>query len=191
MLLYHGTSNISAHNIVTHGIDFGLCDEFTDNGRGFYLSQRREFAERRAEVMTPQSETPVVITMEFDEGNAAGKLNILRFGQASDDWQFFVVFNRIGKEYYKVLNELFPGKAHNLYAAYDVVIDVPADARISSKTRAIEKLVKEFVVVQDRIVYRERILKEIASVAIGNERAQAKQVSFHTDRSLKYLKVSE
>lgn len=190
MLLYHGTDSYSAENIINMGVDFRKSDCYTDNARGFYLTNDKEFAEIRASVMTFQPLKPVVIEMVFDETAAEGKLNILRFDDATDDWKFFVAFNRTGSEHYDLMNLFFPRKLNNLDGFYDVVIDVPADARISEVTDRIDRLLED--VDEGRIpmeVAGGEILKNIRSINIGDIDINSKQYSFHTRKSLSFLKV--
>lgn len=188
MLLYHGTDDMSAQNILANGINFSLCDRFTDNGRGFYLSVNQQFALRRADVMTKSPRKPVVLEMYYNEKLANKNLNILHFDTMSEEWKFFVIFNRVGIEYYEIMNDFFPKKRHNLKATYDIVIDIPADAKISDRTYHIEKELKKFLATGDREKCRQNILNLIRSVTIGEGSAQARQISFHTDRALDYLK---
>lgn len=116
MLLYHGTKYVSACNIVEYGIDFKKCDRLTDNARGFYLSAKEEFAAERARFVAGSEERAA---------------------------QFFVAFNRTGLEHFAIMNSFFPGKLHNLNFMYDVVIDIPADARISQKKEILEAASKQ------------------------------------------------
>lgn len=80
MLLYHGTDNVSAENILIYGIDFEKSDRFTDNARGFYLSKNKEFAEERARTMTFAPYKPVVIEMYFDEERVKNKCCLVHNG---------------------------------------------------------------------------------------------------------------
>lgn len=188
MLLYHGTSHVSAENIMESGIDFRKCDLLTDNGRGFYLSGKREFADERARYITMPGETAAVVEMQYDEEEARKKLRVLAFEGVSEEWQFFVAFNRTGEKYFAIMNHFFPGKLHNLKFSYDVVVDIPADARISQKTYEIEQILdmasrQGFKAER----YKMCVLQLIRSISIGNIDPQAKQYSFHTRRALNYL----
>lgn len=188
MLLYHGTDNFSAENIITYGVDFNKCDRFTDNARGFYLSKNKGFAEERARTMTFAPYKPVVIEMYFDEEKAKEKLNVRNFENITDDWRFFVAFNRIGLEKYDLMNIFFPNKLHNLDYKYDVVIDIPADAGISSITDKIDLILDNVNNFEHSIkVHKKDILELINSINEGNLNPDAKQYSFHTARSLEYL----
>lgn len=189
MFLYHGTSYRSARNIVESGIDFKKCDPLTDNARGFYLSEKMEFAAERARCMTMPGEKAAVVEMQYDEKRANNDLRVLTFEEVSEDWQFFVAFNRTGQEQFATMNSLFPERLHNLNLLYDVVIDIPADARISEKTYKIEQILN-IVSEQENMAerYRSDVLRLIRSINIGNIDPQARQYSFHTRRSLTYLK---
>lgn len=190
MFLYHGTDNLSAENIINFGVDFKKCDCFTDNARGFYLTSNKKFAEVRASVMTFSPQRPVVIEMYFDEESARKKLNILQFDDVSDDWRFFVAFNRAGLEHYELMNLYFPQKINNLTYRYDLVIDIPADAKISRITDRIDSLLDDVDKGQaPPEAFRNEILKNIKSINAGDIDLQSKQYSFHTAQSLNFLKV--
>ncbi len=188
MLLYHGTDNLSAENIITSGVDFGKCDRFTDNARGFYLSKNKEFAEERARTMTFAPQKPVVVEMYFDEEKAKKNLNIRHFDSVTDEWKFFVAINRTGLEKFILMNSFFPNQLHNLDYKYDVVVDIPADAGISAITDKIDFILDD-VNNSGRAYeeYRRDILELVNSINEGNVDPEAKQYSFHTVRSLKYL----
>lgn len=191
MLLYHGTDNLAAKNITTCGIDFDKCDRFTDNARGFYLSKDKEFAKERARTMTFAPYKPVVIEMYFNEEKARKNLSIKTFDRITDDWKFFVAFNRTGFEKFKLMNSFFPNKLHNLDYKYDVVIDIPADARISLITDKIDRILDDVNNLRKPLkAYRRDVLELIYSINEGNVDLDAKQYSFHTARSLKYLELS-
>lgn len=120
MLLFHGTDILSAENIIKSGVNFEICDQYTDNGRGFYLTNNKAFAEVRASVITLPPQKPVVVEIFFDENRAKEELNILRFDETTDDWRFFVAFNRTGLEHYSVMSSYFPQKINNLNHSYDI-----------------------------------------------------------------------
>lgn len=188
MFLYHGTSYRSARNIVESGIDYRKCDPLTDNARGFYLSEKMEFAAERARCMTMPGEKAAVVEMQYDEKRANNDLRVLTFEDVSEDWQFFVAFNRTGEEHFAIMNSFFPNKLHNLNLLYDVVIDIPADARISEKTYKIEQILNMALRHGDRAErYKMSVLRLIRSISTGNIDPQAKQYSFHTRRALTYL----
>lgn len=188
MLLYHGTDNLSAKNIITYGVDFKKCDRFTDNARGFYLSKNKEFAEKRARTMTFAPRKPVVIEMYFDEEKAKKNLNIRHFDNITDEWRIFVAINRTGLEKFNIMNSFFPDQLHNLDYKYDVVVDIPADAGISAITDKIDLILDDVNNSRKTFEeYRRDILELINSINEGNVNPEAKQYSFHTIRSLKYL----
>lgn len=190
MFLYHGTDNFSAQNIIQTGIDFQRCDRFTDNARGFYLSKSIEFAEERAKTMTFSPLRPVVIRMNFDEEKAMNHLNIRKFEGITDDWRYFVAFNRSGLERFYLMNTLFPNKIHNLDFKYDVVVDIPADARISSITDQIDLKLADFdrhEGTTESYTYKKEVRQLIHLINTGSVDLKAEQYSFHTRRSLRYL----
>ena len=49
---YHGTNESSAHNICEHGIDFTKSKKELDFGRGFYMTDDKNVAKKRAQTQT-------------------------------------------------------------------------------------------------------------------------------------------
>lgn len=52
MVVYHGTDSYSALNIIEKGIDLKYGEKSVDNAQGFYTTPNKEFAIRRAKMMT-------------------------------------------------------------------------------------------------------------------------------------------
>ena len=143
---------------------------------------------------------PCVVEFEFDLENAKQKLDILYLRDNSVQWRFFVAFNRLGKQYFEVLNSMFPHVLSNMNDGrlFDIVVDVPADAGISKLLEKIEETLKKYILVtkehphlDHRIkkFYKMKIRSMILSISIGNtSQIRALQYSFHTERSLVFLK---
>lgn len=59
LILYHGTDDKSAREIIAHGIDLSLCSPLTDFGRGFYtttnLEQAKNWAVLKATKLRPRN----------------------------------------------------------------------------------------------------------------------------------------
>lgn len=90
MKLYHGTFT----DFDT--IDLSKSNKGKDFGKGFYLSDNYEQAQRLAVFKAVQyNEEPVVLTYEFNkELLTNGELSFLRFGEYSKEWAEFVLKNR-------------------------------------------------------------------------------------------------
>lgn len=90
MKLYHGTYT----DFDT--IDLSKSNKGKDFGKGFYLSDNYEQAQRLAVFKAVQfNKEPVVLTYEFDEESLTnGVLSFLRFGEYSKEWAEFVLKNR-------------------------------------------------------------------------------------------------
>ena len=155
------------------------------------MSQSEKFAELRARTMTFAPRKPVVIVMDFDEENAEKNLNIRHFDSITDEWKFFVAINRAGLENFSVMNSFFPDQLHNLDYKYDVVVDIPADAGISVITDQMDCILDDVNHLNKPFEEcKKDILKLIHSINEGNVDPAAKQFSFHTVRSLKYLRYT-
>lgn len=139
MKLYHGTSNISADNILKYGIDLEKGNTEVDFGKGFYTTNNFEFAEKRA-IYRAKSESrfnrnadvkPVVIEFEIDENTINQKntkYKLKRFKGSNNEWAKFCIYNRCDNEFLEKNNIDF----HNKDSKYDIVIGKTADVSIST-----------------------------------------------------------
>lgn len=91
-LLYHGATDVVQKPDVTIG------RQDLDFGRGFYLTDIREQAEKWAVIVSgrkPLSE-PVLNVYEFEDDLLSDKYNCLYFAHYDEDWLRFVVQSRLG-----------------------------------------------------------------------------------------------
>lgn len=163
MILYHGS------NTNIKEIDLSMCRPFRDFGRGFYLTELKEQAEKMAErIAGIYGGTPVLNTYEFNEEafKNAG-LNIKNFGvQTSKEWANFVKNNR-NKNY-----EDYSSLECNLDNKYDIVIGPVADDKMAVLFRQYE----------NRMISFDYMLKEMTYKKTSN------QYSFHTERAIALLR---
>lgn len=90
MILYHGS------NTPVYTVDLSKSRTNKDFGRGFYLSEQREQAEKMARFKT-QTEGGALSITAFDFADSAlqdGTLNVKVFAAYSEDWAKFVLENR-------------------------------------------------------------------------------------------------
>lgn len=90
MILYHGT------NVDFDVIDIEKSNPYKDFGKGFYLTDIKEQAERMAQRKVKfYGGSPVVQTYEFDERELDGKhVKVLRFSKPCEDRAVFIHNNR-------------------------------------------------------------------------------------------------
>ena len=90
MILYHGS------NTAINGIDLGKCRPYKDFGKGFYLTDIREQAQRMAtRTARMYSGNPTLTLFEFDLGEAQGNgLKVKVFDKPDREWAQFVMSNR-------------------------------------------------------------------------------------------------
>jgi hypothetical protein len=162
MILYHG-SNIEIENI-----DLAKCRPFKDFGRGFYLTTRKDQAQKMANrVSRIYGGSPCVNVYEFDETVLQTKeLNIRTFDKPTKEWALFVINNR---------NRRFAPTSDeecNLDLKYDLVIGPVANDDLALLFRQFS----EGMIGVDTLV-REMEFKKLTD-----------QYSFHTEKALGYLK---
>lgn len=118
MKLYHGTYT----DFDT--FDLSKSNKGKDFGKGFYLSDNYEQAQRLAVFKAVQfNKEPVVLTYEFDEESLTnGVLSFLRFGEYSKEWAEFVLKNRTNEN---------DANAH----PYDVVFGPIANDKVGIQIR--------------------------------------------------------
>ena len=96
MKIYHGT------NIEFGAIDLDLCPPDRDFGQGFYCTNIKKHAERRAEGKTYKEGGKItVLEYDFDLNeikNLNPDLKIKYFEDVSAEWAQFVMYNRLRKE---------------------------------------------------------------------------------------------
>lgn len=134
MIVYHGTDNYSAENIIKTGIDLKRGDESVDNGQGFYTTPSRTFAARRATIATEGLKgfhddvlKPVILQIEIDE-RAFDSLIVARFPECTYEWKEFVFYNRMGTHF--LCDQKITSPNHNLDCKFDIVIDETADSGV-------------------------------------------------------------
>ena len=163
MLLYHGS------NTDIRSIDLAMCRPYKDFGRGFYLTELKDQAEKMAKrVAKIYGGNPIVnvyeITDSFFEKSA---LNIRKFsGTPSEEWARFVMNNR-SRSFTDYSNS-----ECNLDNKYDIVVGPVAD----------DDMAMLFRQYQNEIITFENLISGMTF------RKTTNQYSFHTERSIALLR---
>ena len=156
MILYHGS------NTKIEKIDLSKCRPYKDFGKGFYLTEIREQAEKMASRTAHIYEgEPIVTEFEFDE-SALSKLSVKQFDGPNEEWALFVLANR-SKEHEQPTH------------SYDIVIGPVADDDIAQLFRNFNDGFINLTMLVEGLKY-----KKVSS-----------QYFFHTEAAIKYLKVYE
>ena len=156
MILYHGS------NTKIEKIDLSKCRPYKDFGKGFYLTEIREQAEKMASRTAHIYEgEPIVTEFEFDE-SALSKLSVKQFDGPNEEWALFVLANR-SKEHEQPTH------------SYDIVIGPVADDDIAQLFRNFNDGYINLAMLVEGLKY-----KKVSS-----------QYFFHTEAATKYLKVYE
>jgi hypothetical protein len=152
-------------------VDLSKARPFKDFGRGFYLTEIKEQAQRMAvRVADRFGGSPCVSAFELrDEVFNDKTLNILKFEKPNKDWALFVMNNR-EKSFSDVENRLYNGDNK-----YDVVIGAVAN----------DDLVGTFDLFRDGFMSIEDVVKQITVKNLTN------QYSFHSEKAIAYLKAVE
>ena len=92
MILYHGTyQNFK-------DINLSKSNKGKDFGKGFYLSENQEQAEKMAIFKSLQyGGEPIVLKFEFDEKLLNKELSFLEFTKYSKEWAIFILKNRMNE----------------------------------------------------------------------------------------------
>ena len=155
MILYHGS------NIAIDRIDLEKCRPYKDFGKGFYLTDIRQQAERMAARTVKMFKgEPTLTCFEFDFDEAVKKgLNIKVFNTPDEEWARFVMANR---------DINVPQPCHD----YDIVIGPVADDTIA-------RLLRMFT---ENFISEEQLVKELTFSQATS------QYFFHTEAAIKMLK---
>ena len=154
MILYHGS------NTAIDGIDLNRCRPYKDFGRGFYLTDIREQAQRMAARTARMfSGNPTLTMFEFDlEEAQSSELKVKVFKEPDWEWARFVMSNRD-------INTTQP--CHD----YDIVIGPVADDTIATLFRNFDDGIIDLQMLVNGLKY-----KKVSS-----------QHLFHSAKAIKYL----
>ena len=155
MILYHGS------NMAIERIDLEKCRPYKDFGKGFYLTDIRQQAERMAaRTVKLFKGEPTLTCFDFDSDEAVLKgLNIKTFNAPDEEWARFVMANR-------------DINVHQPCHDYDIVIGPVADDTIA---RLLRMFTENFITEQQLV--RELTFSQATS-----------QYFFHTEAAIKMLK---
>ena len=163
MLLYHGS------NTDIRSIDLAMCRPYKDFGRGFYLTELKDQAEKMAKrVAKIYGGTPIVNVYEItDSFFEKADLNICKFSDTpSEEWARFVMNNR-SRSFTDYSNS-----ECNLDNKYDIVVGPVAD----------DDMAMLFRQYQNEIITFENLISGMTF------RKTTNQYSFHTERSIALLR---
>lgn len=163
MKLYHG-SNTQIDNI-----NLAMCKPFKDFGRGFYLTDIKEQAQKMAmRVSRIYGGEAVVNIFEIqDDFKTLLDINCKDFGlETTEEWARFVMNNR-DRTFNDVRNVLC-----NQDNKYDIVIGPVADDNMALLFRQYENEIIDFPTLLKGMIYKKT----------------SSQYSFHTERSVQLLR---
>ena len=163
MRLYHGS------NIAIDSINLAMCRPYKDFGKGFYLTDIKEQAEKMAvRVSKIYGGSPVVNTYEIqDDFRKIESITIKDFGvETTEEWAKFVMNNR-SRIFTNVKDTLC-----NQDNKYDIVIGPVADDNMALLFRQYENKIIDFETLLKGMIYKKT----------------SSQYSFHTEKSIKLLR---
>ena len=163
MKLYHGS------NTRINSINLAMCRPYKDFGTGFYLTDKKEQAERMAaRVSRIYGGTPVLNVFEIqDDFKSLTEINIKDFGeQTTEEWARFVMNNRNQK--FDNIRDILCNRDNK----YDIVIGPVADDNMALLFRQYENEMIDFQTLLNGMIYKKT----------------SSQYSFHTEKSIKLLR---
>lgn len=163
MRLYHGS------NITIDSINLAMCRPYKDFGRGFYLTDIREQAEKMAiRVSKIYGGSPVVNIFEIqDDFRKIESIKIKDFGAVTtEEWAKFVMNNR--SRIFTNVEDVLCNKDNK----YDIVIGPVADDNMALLFRQYENKIIDFETLLKGMIYKKT----------------SSQYSFHTEKSIKLLR---
>ena len=163
MRLYHGS------NTDIKEINLAMCRPYKDFGRGFYLTDIKEQAEKMAKrVARIYGNSPVLNVYELEDSFLQMKdLNIKNFGtETSEEWARFVRNNR-NRRFTD-----FSSMECNFDNKYDIVMGPIANDDMALLFRQYENGMISFENMLSGMIYKKT----------------SRQYSFHTERTISLLK---
>lgn len=92
MILFHGTY------LDFDRIDLSKSNKGKDFGKGFYLSENKEQAEKMAVFKSLQyGSKPIILKYDFDENFLKREMSFLKFTKYSKEWADFILRNRMNE----------------------------------------------------------------------------------------------
>ena len=163
MRLYHGS------NIVIDSINLAMCRPYKDFGKGFYLTDIKEQAEKMAvRVSKIYGGSPVDNTFDIqDDFRKIDDIKIKDFGlETTEEWAKFVMNNR--NRTFTNVKDILCNKDNK----YDIVIGPVADDNMALLFRQYENEIIDFETLLKGMIYKKT----------------SSQYSFHTEKSIKLLR---
>lgn len=163
MRLYHGS------NTRIDCINLAMCRPYKDFGRGFYLTNIKEQAERMAvRVSRIYGNEPILNIFEIqDNFRELENIKIKDFGeQTTEEWAKFVMNNR--SRAFADISSLLCNQDNK----FDIVIGPVADDNMSLLFRQYENEMIDFQTLLKGMLYKKT----------------SSQYSFHTENAIKLLK---
>ncbi|MFS0615170.1 DUF3990 domain-containing protein [Lederbergia ruris] len=127
-VLYHGTTS-SKYESLRAGVNISFCEEFTDFGKGFYLTSNFLQASRHADKRSGNKEESIVFVYDLDiqglkqlyQGYILNKMDV--------EWAKFIYNNRSRKTNFThnfdyVLGGVADGAIFDLVKAVDLGLDI-------------------------------------------------------------------
>jgi hypothetical protein len=163
MKLYHGS------NMIISTVDLEKCRPYKDFGKGFYCTNIEEQAELMAKrVAKIYGGNSYVTEFDFNENiYISNELNIKKFDSPTEEWAIFVLNNR--DRGFTDNNSLNCNNDNK----FDLVVGPVADDDLALLFRTFTR-----GLIDINILVKEMRYKKFS-----------KQYSFHTENSLKYLKL--
>lgn len=166
MKLYHGS------NTKINSINLAMCRPYKDFGTGFYLTDKKEQAEKMAvRVSKIYGGVPVLNTFEIqNDFKMLSDIKLKDFGeQTTEEWARFVMNNR-NKFFTNIKDDLC-----NRDNKYDIVIGPVADDNMALLFRQYENEIIDFETLLRGMIYKKA----------------SSQYSFHTEKGIKLLRKVE
>lgn len=122
-ILFHGTTS-NEYDSLLAGVNISLCEEFTDFGKGFYLTTNFLQASKHAEKRAFNGEIPIVFVYSLDIKTLKQSYTGHILNKMDEEWAEFIYKNRSKKNHIK----------HN----FDYVFGGVADGAIFDLVRAVD-----------------------------------------------------
>lgn len=179
-LLYHGTIDKYASNIVCFGVDLSKSKHYLDFGPGFYTTPNKDFAiataknhARKYNAFNKEDPvTPQVLVFKCDD-NLVSTLNTRSFDEADEEWAHFVIANRC--ENLQIHQEY----ENNVNQTYDIVSGPTADGK-GTITPIVEQI-NSGTMTMEEVNY--------SDIAPASSNDWGEQVCFHTQEALSCIEL--
>jgi len=171
--VYHGTSSIN-YDDLDNNVLIEKCLDYTDFGKGFYLTSRYEQASKHAKYRIGEGEQPIVFHYEIDIGLLKKGYGVKTFPNMDIEWAKFILHNRSEKFFQKhshnaVYGGLADGQMRNLMRTINKLPVIDDDVYRIFHDEIKKYTQEDQMSVHNQLIFTQNIIKQVKVSNAGDK----------------------